>query len=191
MMEVTNAPSSNGFDDNNNINGIDLSLLEAVEKSQSSVEEIDLKALKKLVLTFECHLKDNIDVRLKYLNQPDRFANSEIELHEELQKLKVLAGDPELYLDLVNLNVVLSIVDLLNHDNTDIAIDVVQLLQDLTDEDVLEDNDKPARVLVDTLVENSVLELLVQNLHRFPDEMAAVYNTLATTVIFGRLRGVF
>lgn len=178
------AASSNGFNDKSNINGIDLSLLEAVEKSQASVEVLDLKALKKLVLAFERRLKDNIEARLKYPNQPDRFADSEIELHEELQKLKVLAGAPELYPDLVNLNVVPSVVDLLNHDNTDIAIDVVQLLQDLTDEDVLEDNDEPARVLVDSLVENSVLELLVQNLHRLsdsdPDEMAAVYNTLAT-----------
>ncbi|KAF7831176.1 beta-catenin-like protein 1 [Senna tora] len=172
------AASSNGFND------IDLSLLEAVEKSQNAVEVLDLKTLKKLVLAFERRLKDNIEARLKYPNQPDRFADSEVELHEELQKLKILAGAPELYPDLVNLNVVPSIVDLLNHDNTDIAIDVVQLLQDLTDEDVLEDNDEPAKVLVDTLVENSALELLVQNLHRLsdsdPDEMAAVYNTLAT-----------
>lgn len=58
------------------------------------------------------------------------------------------------------------------------------MIQDLTDEDVLEDNDEPARVLVDALIENNVLDLLVQNLHRLsetdPDEMAAVYNTLAT-----------
>lgn len=177
------AASSNGFNDNNN-NGIDLSLLEAVEKSQNSIEVLDLKTLKKLVLAFERRLKDNIEARLKYPNQPDRFADSEVELHEELHKLKVLAGAPELYPDLVSLNVVPSIVDLLNHDNSDIAIDVVQLLQDLTDEDVLEDNDEPAKVLVDTLVENSALELLVQNLHRLsdsdPDEMAAVYSTLAT-----------
>lgn len=173
-------PNANGF----NGNEIDLALLEAVEKSQTSVEVLDLKTLKKLVLAFERRLKDNIEARLKYPNQPDRFADSEVELHEELQKLKVLAGAPELYPDLVSLNVIPSIVDLLNHDNTDIAVDVVQLIQDLTDEDVLEDNDEPAKVLVDALVENSVLELLVQNLHRLsdsdPDEMAAVYNTLAT-----------
>ncbi|KAA8547007.1 hypothetical protein F0562_003436 [Nyssa sinensis] len=47
------------------------------------------------------------------------------------------------------------------HDNIDIAIDVVGLLQDLTDEDVLEDNDEPAQVLVDALIENNVLEFLV------------------------------
>ncbi|KAJ7960005.1 Beta-catenin-like protein 1-like [Quillaja saponaria] len=174
------AATSNGINDNN----IDFSLLDAVEKSQNTVDVLDLRNVKKLVLAFERRLKDNIEARLKYPNQPERFADSEVELHEELQKLKVLAGAPELYPDLVNLNVVPSIVDLLNHDNTDIAVDVVQLIQDLTDEDVLEDNDEPAKVLVDALVENSVLELLVQNLHRLsdsdPDEVAAVYNTLAT-----------
>lgn len=164
---------------------IDLSLLEAVEKSQSAaVEVLDLKTLKKLVLSFERRLRDNIEARLKYPDQPEKFAGSEIELHEELQKLKLLAGGPELYPDLVNLNTVPSILGLLSHDNTDIAIDVVGLLQDLTDEDVLEDNDEPARLLVDSLIENNVLELLVQNLSRLsesdPDESAAIYNTLAT-----------
>ena len=54
-------------------------------------------------------------------------------------------------------------MNLLAHDNTDIDVDVdvVQLLQDLTDLDVFEDDeesDEPARVLVDVLVENNVLE---------------------------------
>ena len=163
---------------------VDLSLLEAVEKSQTAVEVLDLKTLKKLVLAFERRLRDNIEARLKYPDQPDKFADSEIELHEEIQRLKTLAGGPELYPDLVNLNVIPSILGLLSHDNVDIAVDVVGLLQDLTDEDVLEDNDEPARVLVDALIENNVLELLVQNLARLsesdPDEMAAVYATLAT-----------
>ncbi|KAM1100457.1 hypothetical protein ACFX15_006694 [Malus domestica] len=163
---------------------IDLALLEAVEKSQNAVEALDIRTLKKLVLSFERRLKDNIGARLKYPDQPDRFADSEVELHDELQKLKVLAGAPELYPELVSLNTVPSILNLLGHDNTDIAIDVVQLLQDLTDEDVFDENDEPARVLVDALVDNNVLELLVQNLHRLndsdPDESAAVHSTLAT-----------
>ncbi|KAL9320208.1 hypothetical protein ACSQ67_012047 [Phaseolus vulgaris] len=189
-MEVANArnpATKRKFEDavsNGVATDVDLSLLEAIEKSQNAIEVLDLRTLKKHVLSFERRLKDNIEARLKYPNQPDRFADSEVELHDELQKLKVLAGAPELYPDLVGLNVIPSIVDLLNHDNTDIAIDVVQLLQDLTDEDVLDDNDDSARVLVDALVDNSALELLVQNLHRLndsdPDETAAVYGTLAT-----------
>ncbi|KAG5129108.1 hypothetical protein JHK84_035505 [Glycine max] len=100
-------------------------------------------------------------VPLLYQSLVDHFANSKAELHEELQKPKVLAGALEFYSDLVNLNAVLSIVDLLNHDNTDITIDI-----DLTNEDFLNDNDDSTRVLVDTLVDNNVLELLLQNLHR-------------------------
>ncbi|KAK9950615.1 hypothetical protein M0R45_006096 [Rubus argutus] len=169
---------------NGKASDFDLSVLEAIEKSQTPPEALDARTLKKLVLAFERRLKDNIAFRLKYPEQPERFADSEIELHEELQKLKALAGAPELYPELVGLNTVPSILNLLSHDNTDIAIDVVQLLQDLTDEDVLDENDEPARVLVDALVENNVLELLVQNLLRLsdsdPDEMAAVYSSLAT-----------
>lgn len=168
----------------NSNNDIDLSLLEAVEKSQHAVETPDLRTLKKLVLSFERRLRDNIGARLKYPDQPDRFADSEVELHEDLQKLKVLAGAPDLYPDLVSLNTVPSILNLLGHDNTDIAIDVVQLLQELTDDEVFDENDAAVGVLVDALVDNNVLELLVQNLQRLndsdPDESAAVYGTLAT-----------
>ncbi|KAL2942873.1 Beta-catenin-like protein 1 [Bienertia sinuspersici] len=169
---------------NSDNNGVDLSLLDAIEKSHSTVETLDLKTLKKLVLSFERRLRDNIEARLKYADQPEKFADSEVELHEELQKLKLLAAAPELYPELVNFNTVPSILGLLNHENTDIAVDVVSLLQDLTEEDVLEDNDEPAKVLVDNLVENNVLELLVQNLLRLNendhDEANAIHTTLAT-----------
>lgn len=59
-----------------------------------------------------------------------------------------------------------------------------RIVQDLTDEDVLEDNPEPAQVLVNSLVDNNALESLVMNLHRLsdsdPDESTAIYNTLST-----------
>ncbi|PHU26723.1 hypothetical protein BC332_05055 [Capsicum chinense] len=169
--------------------GIDLSLLEALEKSQQNpVEALDIKTVKKLVLAFERRLKENIAARLKYPDQPEKFADSEVELHEEIEKLKILAGGPEFYPEIVNLGTIASITSLLNHENTDIAVDVVGLLQDLTDEDVLEDNDEPAQVLVDALIENNALELLVQLLGKMsdsdPDESAAIYSILATVENF-------
>ncbi|XP_011005908.1 PREDICTED: beta-catenin-like protein 1 [Populus euphratica] len=173
---------------------IDLSLLDAIEKSQSlsksqPIETLDPKTLKKLILSFERKYKENIESRLKYPDQPEKFADSEIDLHNELHKLKILSSAPELYPDLINLNTIPSILSLLSHENTDIAIDVIQLLQDLTDEDVVEmsneNEEESMKALVNTLIENNVLELLVQNLQRLSDsddqdEMAAVYNTLAT-----------
>uniref|UniRef100_A0A251S5H8 Putative armadillo-type fold protein n=1 Tax=Helianthus annuus TaxID=4232 RepID=A0A251S5H8_HELAN len=184
--------------------GVDFSLLEEIEKSHNSIEALDLKTLKKLVLSFERRLKDNIAARLKYPDQPEKFADSEVELHEEIEKLKILAGAPELYPDLVNLNVIPSILDLLVHDNTDIAIDVVGSLHYLTDlvnlnvvplilDLLVHDNNDIFIDVVgllqdltdeDVLDENDEFGSLVQNLLRLSesdaDEVAAVYSTLST-----------
>ncbi|KAG9133332.1 hypothetical protein Leryth_024334, partial [Lithospermum erythrorhizon] len=163
---------------------LDLSLLEALENSsEPPIETLDLKTVKKLALGFERRLKDNIAARLKYPDQPDKFADSEIELHHQLQNLKLLSAAPEYYPELVNLNTVGSIVGLLNHDNIDIVIDTIGLIQDLTEEDVVEENGDDALALVDALVENNVLELLVQNLWKLNeadvDESAAIFSVLA------------
>lgn len=54
---------------------------------------------------------------------------SEIELHEALQELHVVATVPDLYPVLVQLQVIPSLLDLLSHENTDISVAVVDLLQ--------------------------------------------------------------
>ncbi|KAJ3672297.1 hypothetical protein LUZ60_007018 [Juncus effusus] len=156
---------------------IDLSLLES-----GAAEPLDLRAAKKLVLSFERRLKENLEARMKHPDRPDRFADSEVSLHEELEKLRTLAGVPELYPDLISLNLFTPLVGLLSHENSDIACDAVSLLSDLTDAD--EDLDDPAPMvgLADCLIENNVLELLLQNLARLSesdsDEANAVHNTL-------------
>ena len=47
-----------------------------------------------------------------------RFMDSELELHDEIQKLHVLATAPEFYHIIVKLNAVNSLLGLLNHENT-------------------------------------------------------------------------
>lgn len=162
---------------------LDLALLEALENSQQPVEVLDLRGLKKLVLAFERKLRDNLEARMKYMDQPEKFVDSEVDLDEEIKKLHALAAAPDLYPELVRLNAVPSLLGLLTHENTDISIDVVSLLSDLTDEDVIGETEDSAVVLVEALVKNNALELLVQNLSRLeesePDEAAAVFNTLS------------
>ncbi|KAF2290545.1 hypothetical protein GH714_014349 [Hevea brasiliensis] len=71
-------PAANGIPSkDNDSDNFDLSILEAVEKSQkeSAVEVLDLRTLKKLVLSFERRYKENIEARLKYPDQPERFAD--------------------------------------------------------------------------------------------------------------------
>eukprot|EP01018_Ginkgo_biloba_P039649 Gb_35454 [translate_table: standard] len=154
------------FEANGIANAIDLALAEALEKSHSTVEVLATRGLKQLVLSFEGRLRDNLEARMKNVDH-----DSKVELHEEINKLKSLAGALDLHPELVHLNTISSILGLLSHENTDIAIDVVNLLQDLTEEDVLEDSDEATQILI-------------QNFNRLdendPDELKTLYNTLAT-----------
>ena len=111
-----------------------------------------------------------------------------------IKALLPLAQFPVLaYPELVNSGSVTRLIGLLSHENPDIAIDVVEVINELTDEDVGNEQEedeeeegsreKALKALIDSLVsgfisipcimnsrsrqlENSVLELLVENLKR-------------------------
>ena len=61
---------------------------------------------------------------------------SEADLDADIKSLSVLSEHPELYEEFAKLGCVASLVSLLAHENTDIAIDAIQTLSELTDEDV-------------------------------------------------------
>lgn len=177
---VLNGTTANGSN-NSNLDSVDLAM--QLEVPGDVVEVMDVRRLKKLVLGFERKLRDNLEARMKFVDQPEKFMESEVDLDEEVKKLHALAANPDLYPELVRLGSVPSVLGLLSHDNTDIAMSVVTLISDLTDEDVIGESDEPALILVDALIENNALELLVQNLSRMDetdsDEAAAVFNTLS------------
>ena len=77
---------------------------------------------------------------MKYADQPEKFMESELDLDEEVQRLLAVAGSPELYPEFVKLGAVENLMALLSHDNADIAADVIDLFQQLTDADVIEDS---------------------------------------------------
>ncbi|KAK3155747.1 hypothetical protein QOZ80_2BG0207020 [Eleusine coracana subsp. coracana] len=147
-----------------------------------SVEVLDLRAAKRLLLSFERRLRDNLEARIKYPDDPARFADSEIALHAETERLRLLAGAPELFPDLVPLGLAQSLSSLLIHDNADLAAAAASLLADLTDSDDPSDL-AGVQALADALVDANALDTLVQNLSRFseadPDEAEAVHHTLA------------
>ena len=77
---------------------------------------------------------------------------SEIELNDAVQELHVLATQSELYHILVNVNGISLLTGLLTHENTDISIAVISLLQELSDVDTLTESEQQATFLIDALV---------------------------------------
>lgn len=61
---------------------------------------------------------------------------SEADLDTEIKGLSILSEHPELYEEFAKMGCVGSLISLLAHENADIAIDVVQIISELTDEDV-------------------------------------------------------
>lgn len=90
---------------------------------------LDDTALKKLTLLFEKRTLKNQEMRIKFPDNPEKFMESEVELHEAIQELHVVATVPDLYPVLVQVNAINSLLELLSHENTDIAVAVVDLLQ--------------------------------------------------------------
>ncbi|KAI7879344.1 DUF1716-domain-containing protein [Lichtheimia hyalospora FSU 10163] len=135
-----------------------------------------------MILKFEKAINKNQDQRVRYADQPEKFMESEADLDEEIKNLLTLTQAPHLYPELVKLGSVNSIISLLSHENTDIAIDAIDLINELTDEDVglseeelerSEEATNGVKTLVDALLENEMLELLIQNLQRLDENEEA------------------
>ncbi|KAK3606705.1 hypothetical protein CHS0354_013548 [Potamilus streckersoni] len=152
-------------------------------EEEPEVEALDESNLKKMLLQFEKRVYKNQEMRVKHPDLPEKFMESELELNDVVQEMHVIATVPELYHILVELNTIQSLLQLLIHENTDISIAVVDLIQELTDVDTLTESEEGATALIDALLEGQVVALLVQNMDRLDDgvkeESDGIHNTLS------------
>lgn len=153
-----------------------------IPDSENESGVLDEVSLKKLLLAFEKKVLKNQELRIKFPDQPEKFMDSEIELNDIILEMHIIATQPDLYHILVELNSVSSMLGLLTHDNTDISIAIVDLLQEMTDIDTLNESEEGATTLIDAMLEAQVIALLVQNLERLDEsvkeEAEGVHNTL-------------
>lgn len=131
-------------------------------------EKRDAAWLRKTALNFEKCITKNAELRAKFESEPQKFISSEADLDTYIRSLAVLSEHPELYQELVRLGCAGSLVGLLAHDNTDIAIGVIEVIGELTDEDILAE-DEQWNHLVDALTEADLLDLLVSNFSRLDE----------------------
>ncbi|KAG6866475.1 hypothetical protein C0991_003993 [Blastosporella zonata] len=142
-------------------------------------EGLSITAIRRMLLRFERAMNKNQDLRSKYPDDPTKFIDSEADLDAAIKALLPLAQAPVLaYPELVRSGTVAFLVGLLAHENPDIVIDVVEVIHELTDEDVgNEDEDEESeetveealKILIEGLLENSILELLVDNMSRLKE----------------------
>ncbi|KAL8830920.1 MAG: hypothetical protein Q9170_005522 [Blastenia crenularia] len=160
-----------------------LNFIDERDKSDDAkAEKLDAAWVRKLALNFERKISKNSELRAKYEDDPQKFMGSEADLDADIKALAILAEHPELYSDFAKLGCVASLVSLLSHENTDIAIDAIEIINELTDEDV-EAEQEQWDLLVDAMLEADLLNLLYDNITRLDEEnesdKAGIYHVLS------------
>ncbi|KAJ1504066.1 hypothetical protein HMI55_003004 [Coelomomyces lativittatus] len=154
----------------------DRKILDLVDQAETvELATLDTSALKRMVSHLEKTYLRNQESRNKYLNEPTRFMDSELELDTDIRSFSILATTPFLYYEAAQLNLPNLFIQLLSHENSDIRLAVVEVLTELTDEDVLQNDEQEATLLegiyffVNSLLALDLLQLL-ESAYRDEDE---------------------
>ncbi|KAL1855073.1 DNA-dependent RNA polymerase II [Paecilomyces lecythidis] len=139
------------------------------EEGPAAAEKIDSAWVRRLALNFEKRISKNAELRAKYENDPQKFMASEADLDADIKSLSILSEHPELYEEFAKLGSAASLVSLLTHDNTDIAIDAIQIISELTDEDVEAEQEQWDN-LVNALLDADLIDLMTSNLSRLDED---------------------
>ena len=154
----------------------------ADDGADMKVEKIDQAWVRRLGLSFERKINKNSELRAKYESDPSRFVASEADLDAEIKSLSILSEHPELYKDFAKIGCAASLVSLLSHENTDIAIDAIEIISELLDDDVQAEQEQ-WDTLVAAMIEADLIDLLLANLDRLDEALEAdrsgVYHSLA------------
>ncbi|CAK9299438.1 unnamed protein product, partial [Gordionus sp. m RMFG-2023] len=141
------------------------------------IDVFDENALKRLILLFEKRIYKNQELRIKFNDTPEKFLESELNLHNVIQQMHIISTTPKLYYILVELNSINSIINLLSHENSDISIAILSLLQEMTDlsvsDGILEDYEslESFNTFIEAMLNTQIIQCIVQNMERLDESI--------------------
>lgn len=146
-----------------------------------AAEDINAAWVRRTAQAFEKRITKNAELRAKFEDEPAKFMESEAELDQDVKAWSIVTEHTVLYGELVKTGTVARLVSLLAHENTDIALQAINILEELTDDEVQADQEQWDG-LVDAMLEADLPGLLTSNLERLDEAEEAdregVYHTL-------------
>ncbi|KAK7995334.1 Catenin-beta-like protein [Apiospora arundinis] len=133
-------------------------------------QKIDVPWLRKTALGFEKLVSKNAEQRARFADDPAKFIQSEADLDGEIKRLSILTENPQLYPEFARLGCAGTLVSLLAHENSDISVDVLEILNELTDNDDVDASQEQWDSLVDAALEADLLGLVGSNLERLDEK---------------------
>ena len=134
------------------------------------VPALDSVGVKRMLLTLERAVTKNSSLRARHADDALKFLDSEVEVDRALKALQALAAAPDQYAVLIESETLrATLPGLLAHENVDIAIDVIELLKELLDDDVAgasPEAGRAANALLDAVASADLLQAAMENLTR-------------------------
>ena len=133
--EMRFLPSSANNNNSNNVKDGTILLEQAEQQARGmTVMELTPKGLKSATNALERIVTQNSMQRAQHANDPQQYMASELQLYEQITSLQAVAANLDLYQHLVDNETLLSIlVQLLGHENADIAASVIALFYEWVD----------------------------------------------------------
>eukprot|EP00981_Chlorochromonas_danica_P003931 scaffold743_cov177-Ochromonas_danica.AAC.19 len=180
--EVTRDNHEDDDDDDENDDDNDDGDGDEDDGNDAGTTPLDSITLKQLLLTFEKKITQNQKLRIKFGDEPEKFMESEFDLHQSLQALHLVAAYPHLFPTLLQSGSLTSLLGMVAHENTDISLAAVSLFQEMIDEDNAREAPEETTQLLEAFLKAQGLELISQNLLRLDEtssdeDAQGVYNT--------------
>ncbi|KAK4046878.1 hypothetical protein OIV83_005774 [Microbotryomycetes sp. JL201] len=159
--------------------------------------ELDAPGVRRQLLAFEKAIDENRKLRTKFVDDPTKFVDSEFNLIQAVQGLMLLSTNPILTFPiLIDLNTTESLADLMSHENPDVVMAVIEVLEEWLDPDSLDDREEDEdgdvdaqqsridalKALVEGLRKAGLIDLAVATLDRLNEEdeseRAGVFHTM-------------
>ena len=139
------------------------------DAAPGSEAKVDAAWVRRAALSLERKINRNAELRARFADDPQRFLESEADLDAEIKWVSSITENPAMYGEFVRLGCAAKLVGLLAHENTDIAISAVEIVGELTDDDVADDENEHWTTVALACLEADLLGLLVGNLARLDE----------------------
>ncbi|CRH00259.1 beta-catenin-like protein 1, putative [Plasmodium relictum] len=165
--------------------------IEEILKQAENVECIDESNIKKLAGVLKKKKKKNEQDRIEYPDNPEKWVNSEVDLDEILVNTKNLSVCTNLYKSMIDSGIFEDIIDLLNHQNTDIVIEVIEIIKEITNpSNVYELEKEVCDAMIEYLNKKKLNHFIINVLEKINEEESEEYYN-AMSSIFNIFENIF
>ncbi|SBS83929.1 beta-catenin-like protein 1, putative [Plasmodium ovale] len=165
--------------------------IDEILKQAENVECIDENSIQKFANILKKKKSKNERDRIEHPDKPEKWVSSEVDLDEILVNAKNLSVCTNLYKSMVECNVFGDIVDLLNHPNNDIVIEVIDIIKEITNPSNLYELSKDiSNVVIDYLNKKKLSHFIINVLEKInEEENEEYYNAMSS--IFTIFENIF